>query len=123
MPSRTPEVADAPVRRILSSMGEDRYEVGESRSVRSVWVWRGFLLMAMVAAGIALVLAGNGADTFAVLWGVIAAGWFAISMVLWRMHSTQEEQEYQRLLAEKRPARVEGSTRAGRPGRRSAKRR
>jgi hypothetical protein len=64
----------------------ERYDVGESKSVRSVWVWRGFLLMSLVAVGIAILLATNGATTFAALWGVIAAGWFAISMWLWRMH-------------------------------------
>lgn len=81
-----------------SSVGAvgDRYEVRESRSVRSVWVWRGFLLLSLVAVGIAITLASNGATTFAALWGVIAAGWFGISMWLWRMHSTLEEEEYHR---------------------------
>lgn len=81
----------------LAGVPGDRYDVNQSRSVRSVWVWRGFLLMALVAAGIAILLAGNGATTFAIMWGVIAAGWFAIAMWLWRMHSTMEEQEFRRL--------------------------
>jgi hypothetical protein len=66
---------------------DERWEIRRSAQVRSVWVWRGFLLMSLVAAGIALILAGNGADTFAILWGVIAAGWFVIAMGLWRMHT------------------------------------
>lgn len=74
-------------RRNLSVVADDRYDVSDSASVRSVWVWRGFLLMSLVALGIALILAGNGATTFAILWGVIAAGWFAIGMWLWRMHT------------------------------------
>lgn len=81
----------------------DRYEVSRSRSVRSVWVWRGFLLMALVAGGITIILAGSGKTTYAVLWGVITAGWFAIAMALWKMHSTQEEQEYRKLLGREDP--------------------
>ncbi|MBV9660048.1 MAG: hypothetical protein JO337_02710 [Acidimicrobiales bacterium] len=69
----------------------DRYDVSESRSVRSVWVWRGFFFMSLVAVGIAILLADNGATTFAALWAVIAAGWFAISMWLWRMHTKAYE--------------------------------
>ena len=68
-------------------VADDRYNVRGSRSVQSVWVWRGFLLMSLVAVGIAIVLVGNGSDTFAALWGVIAAGWFGIAMWLWRMHT------------------------------------
>ncbi len=70
----------------LALMGDGRYDVNESRSVRSPWVWRGFLMVSMIAVGIAIILAGNGAGTFAILWGVIAAGWFGISMWLWRKH-------------------------------------
>lgn len=81
----------------LATVPGDRYEVHQSRSVRSVWVWRAFLLMSLVALGIAILLAGNGATSFAILWGVIAAGWFGIAMWLWRMHSNMEEQEFRRL--------------------------
>lgn len=87
------------MRSSLAAVPNDRFEVNQSRSVRSVWVWRGFLLMSLMAVGIAVVLAGNGATTYAVLWGVIAAGWFVISMWLWRMHSVMEEQEFRRLQA------------------------
>ncbi len=76
--------------------GEGRYEVSESRSVRSVWVWRGFLMMSLIAAGITIILASNGATNFAVMWGVITAGWFGIAMYLWRLHSKAEEEEYER---------------------------
>ena len=68
-------------------MGEDRWDVNESRSVRSVWVWRGFLMMALVAVGIAILLANNHYTSMAILWGVIAAGWFGISMFLWKKHN------------------------------------
>jgi len=70
----------------LALMGEGQFSVPESRAVRSVWVWRGFLMMSLVAFGVALILAGNGLGTFALLWVVIGAGWFGISMWLWRMH-------------------------------------
>ena len=68
-------------------MGEGRYDVQESRSVRSVWVWRGFLFMSMVAAGIAVIFATNGKNGLAIGWGIITAGWFSISMWLWRQHN------------------------------------
>jgi hypothetical protein len=68
-------------------MADDRYSVQDSRSVRSVWVWRGFLFMSLVAVGVVIIFATNGKTTLAVLWGVIAAGWFGISMWLWRQHN------------------------------------
>jgi hypothetical protein len=68
-------------------MGEDRWDVNESRSVKSVWVWRGFLMMALVAAGVTILFASNHRTSFAVGWGIIAAGWFGISMFLWKKHT------------------------------------
>jgi hypothetical protein len=68
-------------------MADDRYSVQDSRSVRSVWVWRAFLFMSLIAAGITIILATNGKTTFAILWGVIAAGWFGVAMWLWYQHS------------------------------------
>jgi hypothetical protein len=66
----------------------ERYSVPDSRSVRSPWVWRAFVVMALVAAGIDIVVAGNGVRTFFVVaWAIIAAGWFAIGMWLWRQHN------------------------------------
>lgn len=43
-------------------------------------------MLSLVAIGVAIILAGNGAGTLAILWLVIAAGWFATSMWLWRKH-------------------------------------
>jgi hypothetical protein len=71
----------------LRAMKQDRYSVGDSRSVRSPWVWRAFLMMTLLAVGIVIILAGNGKTGFAVAWGLIALGWFAIAMWLWRQHS------------------------------------
>lgn len=71
-------------------MPDDRWSVEESRTVRSVWVWRGFLLMSLVAVGIVIIFATNGKTTYAALWGVIAAGWFAISVFLWKKHNDME---------------------------------
>src|SRR5579884_3757942 len=62
------------------------WDVQESRSVRSGWVWRGFLMLALLGVGVAIIMAGNHQSTLAVLWLVIAAGWFATSMWLWRQH-------------------------------------
>ena len=76
-----------PVPRIAAVSPEDRWQIGESRSVRSVWVWRGFFLLSLVAVGIVIIFATNGKTTLAVAWGIIAAGWFAISMWLWNQHN------------------------------------
>jgi hypothetical protein len=57
-----------------------------SRSVQSVWVWRAFLLLALVALGLCIAFAYGGVLLYAVAWAVIAAGWFATSMWLWRQH-------------------------------------
>jgi hypothetical protein len=57
-----------------------------SRSVESVWVWRGFLLLSLVALGLCIAFAAGGQLFYAVAWAVIAAGWFTVSMWLWRQH-------------------------------------
>ena len=77
-------------RTTVGAVKEDRYSVEDSRSVRSVWVWRGFLMMSLVALGVVIILAGNGKTGYAIAWGVIAAGWFAVSMWLWRQHARAE---------------------------------
>lgn len=76
-----------PTRSRLAPVPDDRWSVQESRSVQSVWVWRGFLIMSLVAVGIVIIAATNGKTSFAAAWGVIAAGWFAISMWLWYQHN------------------------------------
>jgi len=86
MPSEVMRGSGSP-RATLRAMSEDRYSVGDSRSVRSPWVWRAFLLMSLFAFGIVIILASSGNSGFAIAWGVIAAGWFAISMWLWRQHT------------------------------------
>ena len=71
-------------------MSPDRWQVDDSRSVRSVWVWRAFFLLSLVAVGMVIIFAANGRTAYAVAWGVIAAGWFAISMWLWNQHNKLE---------------------------------
>ena len=68
-------------------MSNEKWEVQESRSVQNPWAWRGVLLIALMFLGVAIILNGNHHQTFAILWVVIAAGWFAASMWLWRQHS------------------------------------
>lgn len=75
----------------LAAVADDRWDVNESRSVKTVWVWRSFFLMSLVAVGIAIILGANHHPTYAILWGVIAAGWFAISMWLWRQHTRMNQ--------------------------------
>lgn len=77
-------VAPAPAARPAKP---ERWEVQESRSVRSGWIWRGFLMLTLLAVGVAIIMAGNHHSTLAILWGVIAVGWFAIAMWLWRQHN------------------------------------
>ena len=81
MRSRIPVMAEG------RSRDDDKWSPEESRSVRSPWGWRAFLVMSFVFLGVAIILAGNGAGTFAILWVVIAIGWFSASMWLWRQHS------------------------------------
>jgi hypothetical protein len=49
----------------LAAVKDDRYNVQESRSVRSPWVWRAFLLLSLVAVGVVIILLGNGNTGFA----------------------------------------------------------
>jgi hypothetical protein len=70
---------------------DDRYVVQESRSVRSPWVWRAFLIMSLVAFGVVIILLGNGKTSFAAAWAVIACGWLAVSMWLWRQHHNSDQ--------------------------------
>jgi len=67
---------------------KDGWQLEDSRSIRSVWIWRAFLLLSLVAVGIVIIFATNGKTAYAAAWGVIAFGWFAISMWLWRKHSS-----------------------------------
>ena len=73
-----------------AQQGSGRFRLPDgSRSAQSVWVWRGLLFMSLIAVGIGIgVLEGNAKShtTYGILWFVIAAGWFAISMWLWRRH-------------------------------------
>jgi hypothetical protein len=48
-------------------------------------------MMSLVAIGVAIILLGNGATGLAIAWAVIACGWFAISMWLWRQHTRQNQ--------------------------------
>ena len=76
-----------PTRSSLRRVGDDSWKPEESSSVRSVWIWRAFLLLSLVAVGIVIIFATNGKTGYAAAWGVIAAGWFAISMWLWNQHN------------------------------------
>lgn len=70
---------------------DNRYSVQDSRSVRSPWVWRGFLMMSIVAVGVVIILLGNGLTTLAIAWAVIACGWLAVAMWLWRQHTRLDQ--------------------------------
>lgn len=86
--SRSARATAAPANvRTVSSGRDDRWSPQDSWTVRSGWGWRAFLLMALIFLGTAIILAGNHAGTLAVLWVVIAVGWFTAAMWLWRQHS------------------------------------
>jgi hypothetical protein len=72
---------------IRKAMSNEKWDVSESRSVRSGWIWRGFLFLSLFGIGIAIIMDANHHGSLAVLWLVIAAGWFATAMWLWRQHS------------------------------------
>jgi hypothetical protein len=48
-------------------------------------------MMSLLAVGVVLIMAGNHHGALAIMWAVIAVGWFSISMWLWRMHRHPEE--------------------------------
>ena len=73
--------------RMLGVMSGERWDVSQSRSVRSGWAWRGMMVMSLLALGVAIILAGNHQATLGLLWVVIALGWFGVSMWMWRMHA------------------------------------
>jgi hypothetical protein len=57
-----------------------------TRAAQSPWVWRGHLMMSLIALGICLTFAVGHNVVFAAAWGVITVGWFGISMWVWRRH-------------------------------------
>jgi hypothetical protein len=57
-----------------------------TRSISSPWVWRGLFLMSLIALGLCLSLLVAGHSGYALAWLVIAAGWFGVSMWLWRQN-------------------------------------
>lgn len=57
-----------------------------SRSVQSVWVWRAFFFLALIGLGFVINLLLAGDALYAGAWAFISAGWFGISMWLWRRH-------------------------------------
>src|SRR5579871_3398546 len=65
-----------------------------SRSTQSVWVWRGLLFMSLIALGISISLFSESHATYGILWAVIAAGWFVMSMILWRRHVKWDNEAY-----------------------------
>jgi hypothetical protein len=66
-----------------------------SRSVQSPWVWRGFAFMSLVALGFCIIFAVGHQLFYATSWGVITAGWFSISMWLWRKHVRDDDDAWQ----------------------------
>jgi hypothetical protein len=70
---------------------KDNFSLDDSRFVRSAWVWRLFFLLSLVALGAAFIFIGNGKTLDAVLWVIIAAGWFAFAMGLWRKHTKLDQ--------------------------------
>jgi hypothetical protein len=58
-----------------------------TRSVQNPWIWRGLLLMSLIALGLCASFAAGGRTFLASAWGIVFAGWFATSMWLWRRHT------------------------------------
>jgi hypothetical protein len=77
-----------------------------SRSVQSPWVWRGFLFMSFIALGLCISFAVAERWNLAVSWLVITAGWFGISMWLWRRHVRDDDLAYE---ASRQPNKRRGS--------------
>jgi hypothetical protein len=63
-----------------------------SRSVSSPWVWRGMLLMSLIALGLCISLLEERHRGYGIAWAVITVGWFSLSMWLWRRHVREDDQ-------------------------------
>jgi hypothetical protein len=63
-----------------------------TRSVQSPWIWRGFLFLSLIAFGLCLSFVFADRVFYAASWGFITAGWFAISMWLWRRHVRDDDE-------------------------------
>ena len=70
-----------------------------SRSAQSPWVWRGFLFLSLIALGLSITFAAGDQTFYTVSWAVIAAGWFATAMWLWRQHIRWEDGQQERATA------------------------
>ena len=85
-----------------SDTWRDRLPDG-SKSVQSVWVWRGFFFMSLIAFGLVISFADQGLRFYAWMWAVIAIGWFGISMWLWRKHVRDDNAAWEAKKAGGRP--------------------
>jgi hypothetical protein len=47
--------------------------------------------MSLIAVGLVISFVESGRTSYAVAWGVIATGWFAVSMFLWRKHVRDDD--------------------------------
>ena len=75
------------------SVPRERFNLPDgSRSVQSVWVWRGLFFMSLIALGLCISFVAGGHTLYAAMWAFIAAGWFTISMWLWRKHVRYEDE-------------------------------
>lgn len=66
-----------------------------TKSVQSVWVWRGMFFMSLIALGLAISFISQDLKFYAVAWLVIAFGWFGVSMWLWRKHVRDDDAAYE----------------------------
>jgi hypothetical protein len=82
-----PAKSTKPAKAVEQPTEPDRFSLDDSRLVRSRMVWRVFVFLSLVALGAGIIFAGNGHAVDAVLWIVIAVGWFGFAMGLWRKHT------------------------------------
>jgi hypothetical protein len=83
----TPTKAQLRKAQLREAMSSEEWDIKQSRSVRTGWIWRGFFVLSLFAIGVAITMEANHHATLAILWLVIGAGWLATSMWLWRQHS------------------------------------
>jgi hypothetical protein len=65
-----------------------------SKSVQSVWVWRGFFFLSLIGLGFAISRFNVDQILYGWLWVVISLGWFGVSMYLWRQHVKWDDESY-----------------------------
>jgi hypothetical protein len=57
-------------------------------------VWRGFFFMSLIAGGLTITFFSEHHTFYALAWAFVTAGWFTLSMWLWRRHVRDDDRAW-----------------------------